>query len=185
MNTAVDDSLILSQSLSKYSNLKAGGINHRSWVMGNDSLRGRPGRSLGKTSRNSPTTGTDFRNALSLHMHDKLLTLVAVILVVVVGEGSSIIKLLFVIIVLGIVSKGKYQFSSFKPVDEANSAFCTFEIERLAAHKLFVATFSCYKSSTLSSVPIGIVSIWPFAMVVACASRATATLSATSFLMVA
>nr|GEV05807.1 putative reverse transcriptase domain-containing protein [Tanacetum cinerariifolium] len=66
--------------------------------------------------------------------HDKLLTLVVELL------------------------SGKYQFSSFKPVDEANSAFCTFEIERLAAHKLFVAIFSCYKSFTLSGVPIGIVS---------------------------
>ncbi|GJY55190.1 hypothetical protein Tco_0446854 [Tanacetum coccineum] len=30
-----------------------------------------------------------------------------------------------------------------------------FEIERLAAHKLFVATFSCYKSFSFSDVPIG------------------------------
>nr|GFB67304.1 hypothetical protein [Tanacetum cinerariifolium] len=30
---SIDDSLILSQSLSKYSNLKAGQINHRSWEL--------------------------------------------------------------------------------------------------------------------------------------------------------
>ncbi|GJW66151.1 hypothetical protein Tco_0118035 [Tanacetum coccineum] len=36
--TLVDDSLILSQSSSKYSNLEVGRINHRSWVMGNDYL---------------------------------------------------------------------------------------------------------------------------------------------------
>ncbi|GKE20914.1 hypothetical protein Tco_1432426, partial [Tanacetum coccineum] len=61
--------------------------------------------------------------------------------------------------VLGTVATEKYRFSSFKPADEANSAFRTFEIERLATHKLFVATFSCYRSFTLSGVPIGIVSI--------------------------
>nr|GFA47423.1 hypothetical protein [Tanacetum cinerariifolium] len=43
---------------------------------------------------------------------------------------------------------------SFKPADEANSALCTFEIERLAAHKLFVATFSYYESFSWSGVPI-------------------------------
>nr|GEV22153.1 hypothetical protein [Tanacetum cinerariifolium] len=74
------------------------------------------------------------------------------IVFIVVGEGSSIIKLSFVII----VATAKYQFYSFKLADEANSAFRTFEIQRLASHKLFVATFSCYTSSTLSGVPIGI-----------------------------
>ncbi|GJT37538.1 hypothetical protein Tco_0937403 [Tanacetum coccineum] len=54
------------------------------------------------------------------------------------------------------VAMGKYQFSSFKPADEANSAFCTFKIERLAVHKLFVATISAYKSFSLSGVPIGV-----------------------------
>ncbi|GJV00745.1 hypothetical protein Tco_1330015 [Tanacetum coccineum] len=102
--------------------------------------------------------------------------------VVVVGEGSSIIKLPFVIIVLGTFATRKYRFSSFKPADEANNAFRTFEIERLAAHKLFVATFSCYRISTLSGVPIG---ISVFAMVATCAFRAVTTLSATSFLMAA
>ncbi|GJV03060.1 hypothetical protein Tco_1336629 [Tanacetum coccineum] len=48
---------------------------------------------------------------------------------------------------------------SFKLADEANSSFRTFENERLADHKPFIATFSCYRSSTLSSVPIGIVII--------------------------
>ncbi|GKA09158.1 hypothetical protein Tco_0688489 [Tanacetum coccineum] len=37
-----DDSLILSQSSSRHSNLKVGQISHQSWVMGNDSLRSLP-----------------------------------------------------------------------------------------------------------------------------------------------
>nr|GEZ70588.1 uncharacterized mitochondrial protein AtMg00820-like [Tanacetum cinerariifolium] len=81
----VGGSLILSQYSSKHSNLEDGRINHRSWVMGNDSLRtgapqgegaqaigvalgikliwnstwrtgGRPGRSSGKASGNSLNT---------------------------------------------------------------------------------------------------------------------------------
>ncbi|GKD83294.1 hypothetical protein Tco_1350133 [Tanacetum coccineum] len=77
---------------------------------------------------------------------------------------------------------GKYRFSSFKPADEANSAFHTFETEWLATHKLFVATFSCYRSFSWSGVPIGII---VFAMLAVCASRDAATLSTTSFLMAA
>ncbi|GKB12813.1 hypothetical protein Tco_0846736 [Tanacetum coccineum] len=73
---------------------------------------------------------------------------VMVILVVVVGE------------VLGTVTVEEYRFSSFKPADETNSPFRTFEIERLAAHKLFVAIFSCYESFSWSGVPSGIVSIY-------------------------
>ncbi|GJZ84795.1 hypothetical protein Tco_0650134 [Tanacetum coccineum] len=38
----IGDSLLLNQSLSKYSNLEVGRINHRSWVIGNDSLREHP-----------------------------------------------------------------------------------------------------------------------------------------------
>ncbi|GJU37969.1 hypothetical protein Tco_1186323 [Tanacetum coccineum] len=75
---------------------------------------------------------------LLLVINVAVVIVVVVILVVVVGE------------VLGTVATGKYRFSLFKPADEANSAFCTFEIERLAAHKLFVARFSCYRSFSLS-----------------------------------
>nr|GEU85041.1 hypothetical protein [Tanacetum cinerariifolium] len=38
--------------------------------------------------------------------------------------------------VLGTDATRKYQFSSFKPMNEINSSFCTIEVERLAAHKL-------------------------------------------------
>ncbi|GKD15799.1 hypothetical protein Tco_1204957 [Tanacetum coccineum] len=162
---------------------------------------------------------TNFCNALSLHRHDKLLTLAAGCFqwlapcfcsswsgdlpcyksldsarsyvmqgtFLTRGKASSIptifswggsispdsflpsILLLLVIIVavilvvvsevLGTVAMGKYGFSSFKPADEANSAFRTFKIERLATYKLFVATFSFYSSFSLSGVPIGIASI--------------------------
>ncbi|GJW62179.1 hypothetical protein Tco_0356418 [Tanacetum coccineum] len=72
--TLVDDSLILSQSSSRHSNLEVGRINHRSWelprgaratgaalgikLIWNSTWRtgGRPGRFLGKTSGNSLTT---------------------------------------------------------------------------------------------------------------------------------
>nr|GEY12269.1 hypothetical protein [Tanacetum cinerariifolium] len=37
---------------------------------------------------------------------------------------------------LGTVATRKYRFSSFKPINETNSSFCTIEVERLAAHKL-------------------------------------------------
>ncbi|GJV73338.1 hypothetical protein Tco_1493333 [Tanacetum coccineum] len=77
---------------------------------------------------------------------------VVVILVVVVGEGSSIIKLLFVIIgslhrivlCLGTVATGKND-SVVQTADEAHR-LPSFEIERLS-HKLFVARFSCYRAS--------------------------------------
>ncbi|GKC68710.1 hypothetical protein Tco_1101308 [Tanacetum coccineum] len=99
-----------------------------------------------------------------------------IVVVVVVGDSSSIIKLSFVIIgpdvgpcKLPLIPLGwaKMNYtgqsllvqSLFKPADEANSPFRTFEIGRFAAHKLFVATFSCYRSFTFSGVPIGIVSI--------------------------
>ncbi|GKC40818.1 hypothetical protein Tco_1053202 [Tanacetum coccineum] len=45
------------------------------------------------------------------------------------------------------VATEKYRFCLFKPAGEANSAFLTSEIERLAAHKLFVATFSATEGS--------------------------------------
>ncbi|GJY07318.1 ribonuclease H-like domain-containing protein [Tanacetum coccineum] len=41
-----------------------------------------------------------------------------------------------------------------------------FEIERLAAHKLFVATFSCYKSFSFSDVPIVVYTSRPFKIVI-------------------
>ncbi|GKD34417.1 hypothetical protein Tco_1249926 [Tanacetum coccineum] len=68
-----------------------------------------------------------------------------------------------------------YPNSSLKLADKANSSFRTFEVDKLAAHELFVATFSCYMSFSWSG---GI-------MLVAYASRAAKTLSATSFLMAA
>ncbi|GJR07606.1 zinc knuckle CX2CX4HX4C containing protein [Tanacetum coccineum] len=46
-------------------------------------------------------------------------------------------------------------------MDEANSAFRTFEIERLAVHKLFVATFSVQEAFYLFSGTIGIVAHLP------------------------
>ncbi|GJX52893.1 hypothetical protein Tco_0281262 [Tanacetum coccineum] len=35
------------------------------------------------------------------------------------------------------------KFSLLKPTDKSNSSFCTFEIDRLAAHELFGTTLSC------------------------------------------
>ncbi|GJY20000.1 hypothetical protein Tco_0392566 [Tanacetum coccineum] len=46
----------------------------------------------------------------------------------------------------GYIATRNTKFSSFEPADETNSPFRTFEIERLAAHKLFVATFLLLKS---------------------------------------
>nr|GEU81339.1 hypothetical protein [Tanacetum cinerariifolium] len=88
-----------------------------------------------------------------------VIIVVVVVIVIVIGDVPSIIKLFFVVIVPDTVTAGKYRFSSFKLANEANSAFRTFEIERLTAHKLFVAIFSCYRSFSWSDVPIGIVSI--------------------------
>ncbi|GKD75592.1 putative RNA-directed DNA polymerase [Tanacetum coccineum] len=95
-----------------------------------------------------------------------------------VAQGDLSSKFHFA--VFGTVTTEKYRFSSFKPADEANSAFRTFEIERLAAHKLFVAILSCYRSFSWSDIVLSV-----FSMVAACASRVTETLSATSFLMAA
>ncbi|GJW78880.1 hypothetical protein Tco_0140562 [Tanacetum coccineum] len=69
---------------------------------------------------------------------------VTVILVAVfVGDGSFIIKLLFVIIVLSTVTTKGYRFSSFKLVDEANSAFRTVEIKR--HDKLLTLVTGCFQ----------------------------------------
>ncbi|GJZ35169.1 hypothetical protein Tco_0580986 [Tanacetum coccineum] len=76
---------------------------------------------------------------------DGLLPSIMLLLVIIVVVAIGVTVILVVVIIVR---------SSFKPADEANSAFRTFEIERLAAHKLFVATFSCYMGSTLSGVPI-------------------------------
>nr|GEY51926.1 hypothetical protein [Tanacetum cinerariifolium] len=80
--------------------------------------------------------------------------LLVVIIVVVVIVVVTVVLVVVVVEVLGTIATGKYRFSSFKPADEANSTFRTLEIERLVAHKLFVATFSCHMSFTLSGVPI-------------------------------
>nr|GEU35263.1 hypothetical protein [Tanacetum cinerariifolium] len=83
----------------------------------------------------------------------------------------------FYFAVLGTTTTRKYRFSSFKPMNETNSSFRTIELERLAAYKPLVSAFPCYMSS------LGLVVLSVFAMLVACASRAAETLSATSFLM--
>ncbi|GJT86839.1 hypothetical protein Tco_1068556 [Tanacetum coccineum] len=73
---------------------------------------------------------TNFCNALSLHRHDKSLILV--------GFPPRYLLLWDIPI------------CSFKPADETNSPFRTFEIERLAVHKLCVAnTFLAYRSFSL------------------------------------
>ncbi|GJT35317.1 hypothetical protein Tco_0925736 [Tanacetum coccineum] len=50
---------------------------------------------------------------------------------------------------------------SFKPADETNSAFHTFEVDRLAARELFVATLSCKEAAWSGGI------IQVFAMLVA------------------
>ncbi|GJU95777.1 hypothetical protein Tco_1320533 [Tanacetum coccineum] len=85
-------------------------------------------------------------------------------------------------LVFDTVAMGKHRLSSLKPADTSDSSFCTFKVDSLAAHELFVVTLSCYWSFSFSGVPIGIVNIFH---VSGCASRDAVTLSATSFLIAA
>nr|GEZ21618.1 hypothetical protein [Tanacetum cinerariifolium] len=57
----------------------------------------------------------------------------------ILGESTS---RKFHFAVLGTVATRKYRFSSFKPMNEANSSFRTIEVERLAAHKLLTSRYS-------------------------------------------
>ncbi|GJS50598.1 hypothetical protein Tco_0623960 [Tanacetum coccineum] len=56
---SVDDSMILSQSSSRHSNLEVGQISHQSWVMGNDSLRSSPRRSTWSDKTSVPLLELD------------------------------------------------------------------------------------------------------------------------------
>nr|GFC57480.1 hypothetical protein [Tanacetum cinerariifolium] len=101
--------------------------------------------------------------------------------ILVVGGVSSIIKLLFVIIVTVPLIlwgnppiKTSISFSMFgtifghkaanywnlltlfKPANEANCSFRTIEVERLTAYELFIVSFSCYRSFSWSGVPIDV-----------------------------
>nr|GEX42186.1 hypothetical protein [Tanacetum cinerariifolium]GEX42193.1 hypothetical protein [Tanacetum cinerariifolium] len=101
--------------------------------------------------------------------------IIGIVVVVVVGV-PSIIKLAFVItgwayafhqdkassvnssechfVFLGTIAMRKYRFSPFKPANKANNSFCTIEVERLTAYKLFIVSLSCYKIFFWSSVLI-------------------------------
>nr|GEU56734.1 reverse transcriptase domain-containing protein [Tanacetum cinerariifolium] len=54
----------------------------------------------------------------------------------ILGESTSS---KFYFAVLGTVATRKYRFSSFKPMNETKSSFCTIEVERLEAHKLLTS----------------------------------------------
>ncbi|GKA24083.1 hypothetical protein Tco_0710116 [Tanacetum coccineum] len=66
----------------------------------------------------------------------------------------------------------KYQFSPPKPANEAKCPFRTIEVERLTANELFIVSRFCYKSSSRSSVPVGITSTCHCCRAAVCASRA-------------
>ncbi|GJR01864.1 hypothetical protein Tco_0524848 [Tanacetum coccineum] len=100
-----------------------------------------------------------------------VIVVVTIVLVVVVGEGwanefhqdkASSVRVL----VANFTLQSSVQFLR-ENTDSVRSnqrmshkqAFRSFEIERLAAHKLFIATFSYCRSFSWSGVPIGIISI--------------------------
>ncbi|GJW32528.1 hypothetical protein Tco_0052560 [Tanacetum coccineum] len=145
-------------------------------------------------------------------MSSVLLWLVIIVMVIsidvtiVVVESSSVIKLLNLAIVghygaiswnllqirLAIhspsLSVGKIRLPSLdfcsgnSIMDEYDSSLpLPLEVDRLAEHELFVCSIYCLAIGA----SVGLVVLSVFAMLVACASRAAVTLSATSFLMAA
>nr|GEX79085.1 putative reverse transcriptase domain-containing protein [Tanacetum cinerariifolium] len=70
------------------------------------------------------------------------------------GFLTSILLLVVIIVAVVVVVVAVILVVFVGEADEDNSGFRTFEIKRLAAHKLFVATFSCYKSFSCFDVPI-------------------------------
>ncbi|GJW22089.1 hypothetical protein Tco_0032711 [Tanacetum coccineum] len=74
-------------------------------------------------------------------------------------EGFLSSVLLWLVIIVAVVvlrCTGKHCSVLLNYADETNSAFRTFEVDRLAAHELFVATLSCHRSFSWSG---GIISI--------------------------